>query len=124
MIFIRSDTSGQASLDLKTGNTNPSGLLSTCVGVFVTGLPRTHSSHSSCFRIKKKLRGRVSGDLMHAVDWYNTILGMTEPEHGEEARDAGDQGEAGDGHNMWPTITSAQPGPRTELVYNINDALR
>ena len=61
---------------------------------------------------------------MHAVDWYNTILGMTERENGEEARDASDQGEAGDGHNMWPTITKAQPGPRTELVYNINDALR
>ena len=64
---------------------------------------------------------------MHAVDWYNTILGMTEPDHDEElrdTRDTRDEGEAGDGHNMWPTITRGEPGPRTDLVYNINDALR
>ena len=59
---------------------------------------------------------------MHAVDWYNTILGITEPD--DELRDTRDPGEVGDGHNMWPTITSGEPGPRTELVYNINDALR
>ena len=73
----------------------------------------------SCFRIKKKLRGRVSGDLMHAVDWYNTILGMT----GRDGDD-GDHDDGGDGHNMWATIAEGKPGPRTELVYNINDALR
>ena len=54
---------------------------------------------------------------MHAVDWYNTILGMTGP-------DGDDDDDGGDGHNMWGTIAEGKPGPRTELVYNINDALR
>ena len=59
---------------------------------------------------------------MHAVDWYNTILGMTEPDDDKEPRDH--EGEEGDGHNMWATIARGEPGPRTDLVYNINDALR
>ena len=59
---------------------------------------------------------------MHAVDWYNTILGMTGRDGDDD--DGDDGGDGGDGHNMWGTITEGKPGPRTELVYNINDALR
>ena len=57
---------------------------------------------------------------MHAVDWYNTILGMT----GRDGDDGAGGEDGGDGHNMWATIAEGKPGPRTELVYNINDALR
>ena len=67
-------------------------------------------------RIKRKYRRRVSQDLVHAVDWVPTILSMSgHPDHHHGQ---------GEGVSQWLALSGNLPGPRTELVYNINDALR
>ena len=66
-------------------------------------------------RIKRKYRRRVSQDLVHAVDWVPTILSMSgHPDHHHGQ---------GEGVSQWLALSGNLPGPRTELVYNINDAL-
>ena len=70
---------------------------------------------------------------MHAVDWYPTILSMAE-EGGtghkysdkRKKRKSASRSSVtdGDGYSMWESITHNKTGHRTELVYNINDALR
>ena len=83
--------------------------------------------------MKKSQRGHVSHELMHAVDWYPTILSMAEEGAGKKYSDKRKKRKSvsrsstmvdGDGYSMWESITHNKTGHRTELVYNINDALR
>ena len=62
----------------------------------------------------------MSRDLVHAVDWFPTLLSLA----GDSKAKKGARGVEGDGVDMAGMVTRAEPGPRTELVYNINDALR
>ena len=62
----------------------------------------------------------MSRDLVHAVDWFPTLLSLA----GDTKAKKGARGVEGDGVDMAGMVTRAEPGPRTELVYNINDALR
>jgi len=66
-------------------------------------------------RMAKMYQGRTSWDLFHIVDWYPTILALA----GYSRKVAGL-----DGHDQWLSLVAGWPGPRTELVYNINTALR
>ena len=66
-------------------------------------------------RIPAKYAGRSSGDLFHIVDWYPTILAMSG--YSTSLADI-------DGYDQWLSLVGGRPGPRTELVYNINTALR
>ncbi|KAL8624088.1 hypothetical protein ACOMHN_019510 [Nucella lapillus] len=50
--------------------------------------------------------------LMHAVDWYPTLLGMA----GHDADTSGI-----DGINNWNSIATNGPSKRTEFVYNLNE---
>ena len=68
---------------------------------------------------------------MHAVDWYPTILSMAEEGTGhkhsnkrKKKKSRSTAVDAGDGFSMWDIISHNKTGQRTELVYNINDALR
>ena len=66
-------------------------------------------------KMPEKFRARAVTDLVHMVDWYPTILalaGYKEPQKGL------------DGYDQWLTLAAGWPGPRRELIYNINDALR
>ncbi|XP_023345276.1 arylsulfatase I [Eurytemora carolleeae] len=66
-------------------------------------------------RVNPKLQGRVSENMIHVVDWLPTILAL-----------AGGQANTTflDGMDQSLHLTAGWPGPRNELVYNINDALR
>ena len=60
------------------------------------------------------------------MDWFPTLLslaGDTKAKKGAKASTKA-RGVEGDGVDMAGMVTRAEPGPRTELVYNINDALR
>ena len=66
----------------------------------------------------------MSRDLVHAVDWFPTLLSLAGDTKGVAKGGAKARGVEGDGVDMAGMVTRAEPGPRTELVYNINDALR
>jgi len=66
-------------------------------------------------RMSKKYRGRTTQDLFHIVDWYPTILALAG--YTKKLTDT-------DGYDQWLSLAAGWPGPRTELVYNINTALR
>ncbi len=55
--------------------------------------------------------GSTVDQMIHAVDWYPTLVGLA----------GGQAGKAKplDGMNVWPTISQGQPSPRTEIVYNV-----
>jgi len=63
-----------------------------------------------------KFSGSVTKELVHIVDWYPTILTL--------ARYDTKLPDELDGVDQWLSLTAGWPGPRTDLVYNINDALR
>ena len=66
-------------------------------------------------KIPRKYQGRSTGDLFHIVDWYPTILALAG--YTTQVKDS-------DGYDQWLSLVAGWPGPRTELVYNINTALR
>ena len=66
----------------------------------------------------------MSRDLVHAVDWFPTLLSLAGDTKGVAKGGAKARGVEGDGVDMAGMVTRAEPGPRNELVYNINDALR
>ena len=66
----------------------------------------------------------MSRDLVHAVDWFPTLLSLAGDTKASTKAKKGARGVEGDGVDMAGMVTRAEPGPRTELVYNINDALR
>ena len=66
----------------------------------------------------------MSRDLVHAVDWFPTLLSLAGDTKASTKASAKARGVEGDGVDMAGMVTRAEPGPRTELVYNINDALR
>ena len=55
--------------------------------------------------------GSTVDQMMHAVDWYPTLVGLA----------GGQTGKAKplDGMNVWQTISDGTPSPRTEIVYNV-----
>ena len=66
-------------------------------------------------RMHKGYRGRSTDELFHIVDWYPTILALAG--YSKQLTDM-------DGYDQWLSLAAGWPGPRTELVYNINTALR
>lgn len=66
-------------------------------------------------KMAAKYKGRIVTDMVHMVDWYPTILTLA----GYKQKVSGL-----DGYDQWLTLAAAWPGPRKELIYNINDALR
>lgn len=66
-------------------------------------------------RMKPTLKGRVSKDLIHAVDWVPTLLALSGANKNYTGLDGIDQS---------LHLVAGWPGPRHELVYNVNDALR
>lgn len=67
-------------------------------------------------RLSAKRRGKVTKELVHIVDWYPTLLTLA----GYKQKLPKEL----DGVDQWLTLSAGWPGPRTEIVYNINDALR
>ena len=66
-------------------------------------------------RLTKRFKGRISRDLFHIVDWYPTILALAG--YSKQPTNT-------DGYDQWLSLSAGWPGPRTELVYNINTAIR
>jgi arylsulfatase A-like enzyme len=52
-----------------------------------------------------------NNEMMHAVDWYPTLLGLAGGKLGKN--------KPLDGMNLWSTVSEGKASPRTEIVYNI-----
>jgi arylsulfatase A-like enzyme len=57
----------------------------------------------------------VVNEVVHMVDWYPTLLGLTHASL--------DQPLPLDGFDMWPTITEGKPSPHAEILINIEPEL-
>jgi len=55
--------------------------------------------------------GSTVNEMIHAVDWYPTLLGLAGAPSGKA--------KPLDGMDVWLTISEGKPSPRTEIVYNI-----
>jgi arylsulfatase A-like enzyme len=89
--------------------------------------------------VKAHKRGSVSRGLVHLVDWYPTLLSLAggcDSAGGDGGQSAAANGlpntadkreddeEPLDGLNQAEYLLADGSAPRTELIYNINDALR
>ena len=97
--------------------------------------------------VRPSQRGSVSRGLVHLVDWYPTLLALAggacdagnnnnsesadNDLHGAAEKKREEDGPAGDlprrpldGMNQAEHLLAGESAPRTELIYNINDALR
>ena len=54
--------------------------------------------------------GRVSHDLLHVTDWLPTFVALA----------GGNSTHSLDGSNIWETVSSGAPSPRTEILLNID----
>ena len=66
-------------------------------------------------KLVRKLKGSVNTNLFHIVDWFPTILKIA----GYNTKS-----DKTDGFDQWSSLSLGKSGPRRELVYNINTALR
>ncbi|XP_077994328.1 arylsulfatase B-like [Glandiceps talaboti] len=55
--------------------------------------------------------GYVNNEMIHAVDWYPTLLELVGGKRDPEM----------DGMNVWNTLSRGAPSPRKEFVYNIDE---
>jgi arylsulfatase A-like enzyme len=55
--------------------------------------------------------GTTVKEMIHAVDWYPTLLGLAGAQSGKA--------KPLDGMDVWSTLSQGAPSPRTEIVYNI-----
>jgi len=58
------------------------------------------------------VRGTISNELFHVTDWLPTIARI--------AGVATTRNFQLDGHDIWDSLTTGSPSPRTEMLYNIN----
>ena len=58
--------------------------------------------------------GRVSRDLLHVTDWLPTFVALA----------GGNSPHGLDGSNIWETVSSGAPSPRTEILLNIDPLVR
>ncbi|XP_056617174.1 arylsulfatase I [Triplophysa dalaica] len=63
-----------------------------------------------------KKKGRVSRALIHISDWYPTLLSLAGLQVPDSSRL--------DGHDVWGSLTSDLPSPRTEILFNIDPVSR
>ncbi|KAK7481486.1 hypothetical protein BaRGS_00027248 [Batillaria attramentaria] len=59
-------------------------------------------------------KGTVHNGLMHAVDWFPTIMSIV----------GGEAPPGIDGVSQWESLLNGSPSPRTEFVYNIDEMLK
>jgi len=62
--------------------------------------------------LPNRVKGTESHELFHVTDWLPTIVGLA---GGTTSRNR-----PLDGHDIWESITTASPSPRTEMLYGIN----
>ena len=60
----------------------------------------------------RQVRGTISNELFHVTDWLPTIARI--------AGVATTRNFQLDGHDIWDSLTTGSPSPRTEMLYNIN----
>ncbi|XP_030628256.1 arylsulfatase I [Chanos chanos] len=63
-----------------------------------------------------KRTGTVSKALIHVSDWYPTLLSLAGSPEPDPHRL--------DGHNVWDAVSKGLPGPRTEILLNIDPVSR
>jgi len=84
--------------------------------------------------------GNIASGLVHIVDWYPTLLALAANRghnsgnsgNSDESEDYKNDLDVGDDEDLQPLdgvnqarhLLGDAPAPRTELIYNINDALR
>merc|ERR1711963_1226572 len=67
--------------------------------------------------LPKSVHGTVNNGLMHAADWYNTLLSAANVDYPTNST-------AIDSINMWPMLLkTGTPSPRKILVHNVRNKL-
>lgn len=62
--------------------------------------------------LPEAVRGTESSELFHVTDWLPTLVAL--------AGGSTQRNRELDGHNVWQSIATGQPSPRTEVLYNVN----
>ncbi|GAB6026127.1 hypothetical protein CHUAL_012326 [Chamberlinius hualienensis] len=102
-IIFSSDNGGQV---IEHGNNFP--LRGTKCNLYEGGVRVPGFIHSPLL----KQKGFVYNGLIHAVDWFTTILNLANVTTDDRV----------DGLNVWESVTRNLPSPRTTLVYNIDNS--